>query len=62
VASASDGEPLSVFLGDGEHTWYAVPPGGALDEDLSQRQVERLMLEAVSSPERPAWPEWHRLT
>jgi hypothetical protein len=62
VALAADGRPPGVILSDEEHTWHAVPPGGGEKADLSPEQLEQLMLDVMSSPERPTWPDWHQLT
>jgi hypothetical protein len=64
VAIAGSGDPPTVLLaaGDGESTWYAVPPGGGEKANLTQDELERLMLEALSSRERPKWPDWHQLS
>ena len=61
VASSGDGEPPGVIVGDGENAWYAAPPGGGKKANLTQDQLEQLMIEVLSSPERPKWPEWHEL-
>jgi hypothetical protein len=60
-ASGGDGQPPGVIMGDGEHAWYAVPPGGGEKANLTPEQLERLMLEAMSSPDRPSWPDWHQI-
>ncbi len=65
VADARYPDDVSVFLADTDDTsWTAVAPGSP--EDLRQchltsDQVEHIVLDALTSPERPAWPDWRYL-
>ena len=54
--------PTGVFLSDGANAWYAVPPVTIEDLPLTKVEVEHIMLEAMSSEQRPAWPRWVELT
>jgi hypothetical protein len=54
--------PAGVVMADTEdRSWGAYPPGGAEDSQLTPDQVEHIMVDALTSTERPAWPEWRRL-
>jgi hypothetical protein len=54
--------PTGVVLVDAEcRSWAAYVPGGSDRDDLTPEQVEHVMLEALTSPERPSWPDWRRL-
>ncbi|NLT56951.1 MAG: hypothetical protein GXX79_20795 [Actinomycetales bacterium] len=62
VAIADGRPPVSVTFVDGEHVWYPVPLGPVSDhEPLTWDQVERVMIHALTSPERPNWLRWVRL-
>ncbi len=67
VAAVTDRKhPVRVFLSDGEHAWVAEPQGGAATTtggyaDMTPEQVEHVMVDALSSPERPQWPKWSDL-
>jgi hypothetical protein len=53
--------PTGVFLSDGASAWYAVPPVTVEDLPLTKVEVEQIMLEAMTSDERPTWPRWVEL-
>ncbi|HEY7223191.1 MAG TPA: hypothetical protein VH561_06230 [Micromonosporaceae bacterium] len=54
--------PVGVYLSDGANAWFAVPPGADDDHLLDPVQVEQIVLEAMRSPDRPAWPRWVELS
>jgi hypothetical protein len=53
--------PTGVFLSDGANAWYAVPPVTVEDLPLTKVEVEHIVLEAMTSQERPTWPRWVEL-
>lgn len=62
VVAVADGKhPVNVFWTDGDTTWYAVPPGTVEDQDLTPEQVKHVLLEALTSPGPPSWPQWRVL-
>jgi hypothetical protein len=61
VAVAQRQDPVGVFWTDGGTTWYAVPPGAVGDDHLTPEQVKHVMLEALTSPGPPEWPQWRTL-
>jgi hypothetical protein len=62
VAAVADGRnPIGVVLSDGEHSWFAVPPGAVDAKDLTLEQVEHIVLDALTASEQPAWPEWRAM-
>lgn len=61
VAVADGRSPVSVFWTDGDTTWYAVPPGVPGEQDLESQQVEHVVLDALTSPGPPSWPDWRVL-
>jgi hypothetical protein len=63
IAAVSDHRrPVSVVMADvDDRAWGAYPPGSGQDADLTPEQVEHVMLDALHSAERPAWPQWRRL-
>jgi hypothetical protein len=61
AARAGREDTVNVFLSDGASAWYAVPPGTHEAHPLTLGQVEHIVLDAMSSPERPAWPHWVEL-
>ena len=67
VAAVTDRKhPVCVVLSDGEHSWVAEPPDGAATTrsgyaDMTLEQVEHVMVDALTSPERPRWPRWSDL-
>ena len=54
--------PAGVFLSDGAGAWFAVPPGPEEELPLTPVEVEHIMLDAMSSSDRPAWPRWVELS
>jgi hypothetical protein len=48
-------------MSDGDHSWTAEVPGTADQRDLTLDQVEHVVLDALTSSERPKWPEWRLL-
>jgi hypothetical protein len=55
-------EPTAgVFLSDGANAWFAVPPGAEDHHPLTLPEIEHIVLEAMTSPTRPAWPRWVEL-
>jgi hypothetical protein len=49
------------MMTDGDQMWYAAHPGSNLAQKLPQLtpdQVEYVMLDALTSADPPAWPEW----
>ncbi|MER7892971.1 hypothetical protein ABTX15_24425 [Micromonospora sp. NPDC094482] len=63
IAAVTDHRhPVGVVMADTENrSWAAYPPGGDERAELTPEQVERLMLDALTSAQRPAWPDWRRL-
>jgi hypothetical protein len=62
VAAVADGRrPVAVVLSDGDHSWSACRPSLPGDDELSADQVTALMIEALTSESRPAWPEWRTI-
>lgn len=62
VAAVCDGKhPIAVFLTDGEHTWSAEPLGAADQTALTPEQVEHVVLDGLTSSQRPQWPRWSLL-
>lgn len=51
-------EVTTVLLSDGSDSWFAVSPGADRDRPLTPDQVERIVLDALTSVQRPAWPDW----
>ena len=49
-----------VFLSDGDTTWVAAVPGTDGDENLTGEQVEHVLVDALTSPGPPEWPDWRR--
>ena len=61
VAAVCDGKwPIGVFFTNGERSWVAEPPGGG-PSDLTPEQVEHVVVDALTSTQRPTWPEWRPL-
>jgi hypothetical protein len=59
IAAVADGHhALGVYLADGDKSWVAAAPGAPDDLDLTPDQIEHIMLDALTSPERPDWPDW----
>jgi hypothetical protein len=64
VLAVCDGkDPVRVFLADGEKSWVAEPPDATTKAkggyaDLTLEQVEFVMVDALTSPDRPEWPRW----
>ena len=59
LAAVAEGRhPVSVVLSDGKDSWFATAPGAT---DLTPEQVEHVVLDALTSSERPQWPEWKPL-
>lgn len=54
--------PITVIVSGHEHSWVAEPPGAPDRTDLTTEQIENVTIEALTSPERPAWPHWRLLT
>jgi hypothetical protein len=50
--------PVGVYLSDGANAWFAVPPGAEDHHLLTADEVEQIVLDALTSAERPAWPRW----
>jgi hypothetical protein len=63
IAAVTDRRnPVAVVMSDLEdRSWGAYPPGGDGHAELTADQVEHVMLDALTSAERPAWPDWRRL-
>jgi hypothetical protein len=67
VAAVTDRRhPVCVVLSVGEHSWVAEPPDGATTTrsgyaDMTLEQVEHVMVDSLTSPERPHWPRWSDL-
>jgi len=60
LAVVADGKnPITAVLSDSSHSWFAAAPGRT---DLTIDQIEHVTLEALTSEERPLWPEWRQLT
>ena len=63
LAVVADGKgSIGVVLSDGKDAWFAAVPGAADQTDLTHDQIEHVTLEALTSSERPSWPEWRPLT
>jgi len=62
AAVASRRRPVGVVLTDGHDSWRAAPPEAGRGARLSQEQVERVVLEALTVPSRPEWLDWRLLT
>jgi hypothetical protein len=64
VLAVHDGKPpVRVFLADGEKSWVAEPPDATTKAkggyaDMTLEQVEHVMVDALTSPDRPQWPRW----
>lgn len=62
ICVVADGRPpTDVMVTDGARMWYAARPGSRLPQQLPQLtpdQVERVMLDALTSDGPPRWPEW----
>lgn len=64
VVAMGDGkDPVGILLADGDKCYVAEPPGATTIgrggfADLTLDQVEHVMVEAMTSPERPQWPKW----
>jgi hypothetical protein len=52
----------SVILSDGEHSWFAVPPGADDKAELTPEQIEHVVIDALGGSSRPKWPDWRSLT
>jgi hypothetical protein len=61
VAISDGTHPVSVIGTDGEHSWFAVPRGAADNAELSLQEIEKIMLDALTSAMRPSWPDWRPL-
>jgi hypothetical protein len=67
VVAVCDGKhPVGVFLADGEKSYVAEPPDATTKTkggyaDMTLEQVEHVMVDALTSPERPQWPTWSLL-
>jgi len=55
-------KPITVIVSDQAHSWVAGSPGALDKTDLTTEQIEHVTIEALSSAERPAWPDWRPLT
>jgi hypothetical protein len=53
--------PITVIVSDQTHSWVAEVPGAPDKTDLTPDQIEHVTLDALRSPERPAWPQWRPL-
>jgi len=54
--------PPSVFLADDTDTpRYAVAPGAPGDQHLTPDEVERIVVDALTSAGPPDWPDWREL-
>lgn len=58
VAVADRAESVSVFLSDGRRTWIAAAPGATDSQPLTPEQIEYVLLDALTAPERPTWAVW----
>ena len=62
AAQGAGPRQVNVFLlGEGTNAWFAVPPEPADDHALTPHQVEHIVLDAMTSADRPAWPQWVEL-
>ncbi|TDD20080.1 hypothetical protein E1218_23045 [Kribbella turkmenica] len=61
VAIADRRGPVNVLLTDGETTWFATIRGTTNEQPLPPEQIEHVMLDALTSPAPPDWPEWRVL-
>ncbi|HEX6755075.1 MAG TPA: hypothetical protein VF109_03920 [Mycobacteriales bacterium] len=61
VAVADGRHPVTVILNDGEKSWFATGPGAPDDQALTPDQVEHVLLDALTAPSRPQWPDWRYL-
>ena len=62
VAVADRRGPVSVFLADDENkAWFAAVRGASDEQPLTPEQLEHVMVDALTSPGPPRWPEWRYL-
>ena len=62
VAAVADGRhSVTVVMTDGHRSWFATVPGSADEPNLTPAQVEHVMVDALTAPGRPEWPEWRPL-
>jgi hypothetical protein len=62
VAAVADGRhDVAVLLSHGGKSWFAVPPGGPDKAHLTPDQIEHILLDAMTAPKRPQWPDWRHL-
>lgn len=62
VAAVADGRhPVAVVMSDGEKSWFAAIPGAAGDATLTADQIEYILIDALTSPAPPEWPDWRYL-
>lgn len=61
AAAAGRRGPVKVLLTDGKMSWFAVAPGADDDEDLTREQVSLVVIDALTAPAPPRWPDWRRL-
>jgi hypothetical protein len=61
LAVADRVHPIAVLLTVGKRSWFAVPRGADDDAELTADQIETIMLDALTSPTRPNWPDWRPL-
>jgi len=54
--------PPGVLLSNETGAWFAAPPEADEERLLTWFEVERIVLEALTSPTRPAWPRWVALS
>jgi hypothetical protein len=61
VAVADGHHPVGVYLSDGEKSWFATIPGATGDQQLTPEQIEYVLLDALTAPGPPDWPDWRYL-
>ena len=54
--------PPGVLFSDETGAWFAAPPEADEERLLTWFEVERIVLDAMTSPARPTWPRWVALS
>ena len=61
AAVADKSDSIEVVRSDSAGPYYAVAPGAPDKAALTSDQVERIVIDALTSPGPPSWPEWREL-
>jgi hypothetical protein len=62
AARADRSLPPGVLFSDETGAWFAAPPETDEERLLTWFEVERIVLDAMTSPARPSWPRWVALS